>query len=109
MEIRRQLNTYRYKKSTVNRLLTYMGGDFGLEDLTPAVIDAYLLEQVNSRGTKSANRDLLELKAILNWSIRKDLFQSNPFRRIDPYPEEKFARYVPPAVELAKVRQVAIG
>lgn len=109
MQVRRQRNTYVYKKSTINRLLAYMGGDFFLDDLTSAAIDRYMFEQLRERGAKSANRDLLELKAVLNWGIRKDMALSNPFRRSEPFAEEKFSRYVPPTEDVAKVRSVAQG
>lgn len=109
MEGRRQHNTYRYKTAAVSRLIGYVGGDFFIEDLTSQEIDSYLHTQLQERGSKAANRDLLELKAVLNWAIRKDMYPSNPFRRVEPYPEEKYVRYVPQAEDVAKVRAVAEG
>jgi integrase len=109
MEVRRQLNTFKYKQAIIQRFIAHMQGDFVLEDLTIADIDAYLLARHSEDGPKTANRHLVELKAVLNWAVRKNLFQSNPFREIEPYPEQKFQRYVPPAEDVAAVRAVAEG
>jgi site-specific recombinase XerD len=90
MEARRQPNTYAYKKATINRFLIHMGGDFLLGDLTISDIDTYMLNRRQEDGPKAANRDAIELKACLNWAIRKNLWQSNPFREVEPFPEQKF-------------------
>jgi len=108
-EVRRQHNTYVYKRATANRLLAFMGGDFPLDDLTPYTIDAYMAEQLRKRGAKSANRDARELKSILNWGMRKGLCASNPFQLTERFAEEKFQRYVPPAEDIRKVFAVAEG
>jgi len=109
MEVRRQPNTFRYKRSTLQRFAAHMGGDFALEALTIADIDAYMLSRHADDGPKAANCHLVELKALLNWAIKKNLYQSNPFRQIDQFPTEKFQRYVPPADDVASVRAVAVG
>ena len=108
-EIRRQHNTYRYKSASINRLLKFMGGDFNLESITRQDIEEFAKNESYERGAKSANRDIRELKAVLNWAISKDIWQSNPFRTIEPYPETKFVRYVPPAEDVQKVRDTARG
>lgn len=109
MEARRQPNTYSYKKATINRFLRHMGGDFLLDDLTISDIDAYCLQRRNDDGPKAANRDIVELKACMNWAIRKNLWQSNLFRQVEPYPETKFQRYVPSMEDVTAVRAVAVG
>lgn len=109
MEVRRQPTTFKYKRSALQRFAAHMGGDFTLEDLTISDIDAYMLARRNDDGPKAANAHLVELKALLNWAIKKNLFQSNPFRQIEPYPVEKFQRYVPPADDVTAVRAVAKG
>lgn len=109
MQARRQPGTYRDKKAVLNRFLTYMGGDFLLEDLTAEQIDGYFAGRYTDRGAKAANRDRIELCALLNWAIRKNMWQSNPFRVVEPYPETRFVRRVPSAEELAAVRLAATG
>lgn len=107
MEARRQHNTYTSKKAVITRFLEHMGGAFCLEDLTQDHIDSFLLQRMAKRGAKAANRDLLELKAVLNWAIRKDRYQSNPFRLAEKFAEEQFIRSVPTAEEIMKIRLVA--
>ena len=127
MEARRQRVTFVGKKSVIRRFLEHMGGaSFNLEDLTIQDIDRFLMDRrVNTatqkqskrdtsvegidltKGSKAANRDLVELKAILNWAIRKDLYHRNPFRLAEKFPEEKFVRSVPTAEEIAQIRLVA--
>lgn len=109
MEARRQPNTYKYKVATINRFLVHMCGDFLLDDLTISDIDTYCLQRRNDDGPKAANRDVVELKACLNWAIRKNLWQSNLFRQVEPYPETKFQRYVPSMEDVTAVRSVAVG
>ena len=109
MEVRRRPQTFRYKQSVIQRFAAHIGGDFSLESLTLPDIDAYMLARHTEDGPKAANCHLVELKALLNWAIKKNLYQSNPFRQIDPYPTEKFQRYVPSADDVSAVRAVAAG
>jgi integrase len=110
MIARRQPNTYRYKKAVVASLIKHMGGTtFALEDLAQDDISAYLKSRWEEDGPKAANRDVVELKALWNWLIKKNKFQTNPWREVEPYPEEQFQRYVPPADDVTAVRAVAMG
>ncbi|MDL2267675.1 tyrosine-type recombinase/integrase [Desulfovibrio sp. OttesenSCG-928-G15] len=109
MQARRQRSTYRYKLNYINRFLDYMRGDFILEELTPQQIDGFFSHCLRESGAKTANRCLVELKGLWNWAIRKNLYQSNPFRPIEPFPEDRFIRRVPTAEEMAKVRLAAKG
>ena len=104
MEARRQHNTYVSKTSVIKRFLEHMGGAFILEDLTPQDIDSFLLNRYTTKGAKAANRDIVELKAVLNWAIRKDLYHRNPFRLAENFPEEKFIRSVPSSAEISQIR-----
>jgi len=104
MEARRQHNTYVSKTSIIKRFLEHMGGAFILEDLTPQDIDSFLLNRYTKKGAKAANRDIVELKAVLNWAIRKDLYHRNPFRLAENFPEEKFIRSVPSSAEISQIR-----
>ena len=51
-----------------------MGGRFSLELLRTSQIGAYLVARKDAAGPKAANRDLVELRAIMNWAIRKCLY-----------------------------------
>ena len=109
MEARRQHNTYKSKVAVTALLIKYMGGDFDISALTPSDIDAYLLARRDKSGPKAANRDIVEFKALWNWLIKKGRAQTNPWRSVEPYPEEKFQRYVPTKEDMMAVRAVAVG
>jgi integrase len=109
MEARRQHQTYLAKAAIAKALREHMGGDFDIETLTQSDIDSYLLNRLNEAGPKAANRDVVELKALWNWLIRKNRVQSNPWRTCEPFPEEKFQRYVPSKEDMMLVRAVAVG
>lgn len=109
MEARRQHQTYKAKSSIVKLLLKHMGGDFDLESITPTDINTYLLSRREQAGPKAANRDIVELKALWNWLIKKNRARSNPWRGIENFPEEKFQRYVPTKEDMMLVRAVAVG
>lgn len=104
MQTRRQHNTWQYKRAALRRFMHFMGADFALEGLTPQQIDAFFFARRDSSGPKAANRDLVELKAVMNWAIRKNLYQSNPFRPIEPFAEEAFQRRIPTLQEIESAR-----
>lgn len=107
MKARRQRNTYVYKRSTINRFLAFIGGDFLVTDITLEQIKDFHMEQYTERGAKAANRDIKELTFLMNWAIRNDLHHKNPFRRVEPYPEESYTRHVPTIDDINKARAAA--
>ena len=66
MKERRQHNTVQYKIAALRRFLSFMGGRFSLELLRSSQISAYLVARKNAIGPSAANRDLVELRAIMN-------------------------------------------
>lgn len=107
MKERRQHNTVQYKIAALRRFLSFMGGRFSLELLRSSQISAYLVARKNATGPKAANRDLVELRAVMNWAIRKRLYHDNPFLPFEKFPEKKFVRRVPTAEEIDAVLAVA--
>lgn len=107
MKERRQHNTVQYKIAALRRFLSFIGGDFQLERLRAAQISGYLVARKQAMGPKSANRDLVELRAVMNWAIRKRLYHENPFIPFEKFPEKKFVRRVPTAAEIDAVLKVA--
>lgn len=107
MEARRQPNTFQYKRTTLKRLLAFMGGRFSLENLTQAQIDLYLRKQLEARGAKAANRELVELKALFNWAMRKGYYAENPFRMQEKFSETSYIRRVPTLAEIEAVKAIA--
>ena len=107
MKERRQHNTVQYKIAALRRFLSFMGGSFPLERLRASQIGNYLVARKTAMGPKAANRDLVELRALMNWAIRKRLYHENPFVPFEKFPEKKFVRRVPTAAEIDAVLAVA--
>jgi integrase len=107
IEDRRKRNTYVYKRGTFRRVLSFFNFRLPLNEITRTVLAEYLRIQKDTRGPKAANRDLKELITIFNWAVRHDFMLRNPARAIEPYAEESYVRYVPPAEDIAAARLAA--
>ncbi len=89
------------------------------EDITKVQIIDYLSkiqskeinphEKINRKidGNKTANRHLKELKALYEWAVENEVVKVNPVRRIEPYPESPFQKYVPSANDINQVLMAA--
>lgn len=104
---RRKRNTYVYKRGTFRRVLAFLGGDISINDVTRETLISYLAAQKDERGAKAANCDLREISTLFNWAMKHGRMQTNPARPIEPYAEESYVRYVPPAEDIAAVRLAA--
>lgn len=107
MQERRQAQTFAYKRTVINRLLEFLGGDFIIEELPDSTIENYLVHLKQAASGKTANRHCKELSILWNWAIRRNHIQKNPWRAAEPFPEEKFIRHVPTLEDILKVREVA--
>lgn len=107
VEERRQHSTLRYKRSIINRLLEFLGGDFIIETLPDSTIEAFLVQIKTEKGAKASNRYCKEIAIVWNWAIRKNFIQTNPWRAFEPFPEDKFVRHVPTLDDIQKARIVA--
>lgn len=104
---RRQHMTFSYKRTVINRLLEFLEGDFIVEELSDSSVESYLVHLKQTRGAKTANRYCKELSILWNWAIRKNYIPKNPWRAVEPFPEEKFVRHVPTLDEILKAREAA--
>jgi integrase len=107
MEERRQPQTFAYKRTIINRLLEFLGGDFIIQELPDSTVENYLVHLKQEASGKTANRHCKELSILWNWAIKRNHIQKNPWRAAEPFPEEKFIRQVPTLEEIQKVREVA--
>lgn len=107
MESRRQPITFQYKRTLLKRFVTYMGGNFILEDLAQTQADSFLRHEQKLRGEKTANRALVELKTLFNWACKKNMCDHNPFRTLEKFPEVSFVRRVPTLAEIEAIKSVA--
>ncbi|WP_243546172.1 tyrosine-type recombinase/integrase [Pseudodesulfovibrio tunisiensis] len=104
---RRKRNTFIYKRSTFRRVLEYFNFRLPLKEINRDILAAYVRDQKKVRGSKAANCDLREIGTLFNWAIRRGHMIANPARQIEPYAEEAYVRYVPPAEDIAAVRMAA--
>jgi len=108
--IKMQKNTWRNKASVYRRFLGFIGSDIEIEMITPKQISNFLQDRALADNNSCANRDLKEINAMFNWALnQKRINSGNPAYDIEPYPEDKEHRYIPPAEDIAKVRLIASG
>lgn len=105
---RMQPNTVRQKAFVFRSFVTYLGVDPQAETVSCIQISHYLNQRAARDGSKAANRDLKELNALYNWSLRLEIINGrNPCSSIQNYPEQLYRPYVPPPEDIDRVRLVA--
>ena len=105
---RMQLNTVRQKAFVYRSFLAFLGADVPVVIITTKQISDYLNNRAAKDGSKAANRDLRDLKALYNWGLRQEIIEGkNPCNPIEKYPEEPYRPYIPPPEDIDKVRLVA--
>ncbi|MGC8492055.1 MAG: tyrosine-type recombinase/integrase [Syntrophobacteraceae bacterium] len=103
-EARMQSNTVNMKSNYLAQFLRELGSNtFQAEAVSKVQIIEHLMAVQEKSGNKLANRHLKELKALYNWGIRNDYVAGNPALTIEPYSEEPFIKYVPPAKDIDAV------
>lgn len=105
---RRKFNTYIYKRSVLKKAVSSFQ-DMHIRHITFEHIENHIKVIQQSISPKSANRHLMEIGAVFNFAIRKNLCQHNPCRQVERYAEESYRRYVPPAEDIAAVIMAAQG
>lgn len=73
------------------------------EDVTHLQVLDYLEGLQRREGSKRANRDLKDLLALYNWANKYRIIQENPFRGIEPFPEDPAIKYIPPPEDIDAV------
>ena len=111
-DARMQKGTVSDKLHHLTSFVTWIGKDVPFIAISAAQARDYAshilrITQRPKDPKKTANRHIRDLKALWNWHIRHDFQGTNPFKCVEPYPEDDVARYVPPAEDVAKVLQVA--
>ncbi len=94
--------TCTWKANVINSALAFWKYDPYMNDLSTLMIETFL----NDIGSgKTANRYKRELKNFFNYAITRGLAVENHARKIEPFKEKKYKRYVPPAddIEAAKM------
>jgi len=102
-------NTIRQKAFVYRSLVGFIGEDFRCDNLPKVTLAEYLARRRQEKGSKAANRDLRDLKALYSWALKWGLCPLNPVALIEPYPEERTAKYVPPLEDFNRVLMAAQG
>jgi integrase len=108
-KLRMQHNTYRTKRACYRRFLGHLGADLPVEHITKKAVSDFLQQRAMKSGNIASNRDRKDLLALFRWAARKDISTVDPIRGIEPYPETKEPKYVPPVQDVAAVRLIAKG
>ncbi|MHC1788252.1 tyrosine-type recombinase/integrase [Solidesulfovibrio sp.] len=92
--------THSEKKYVFKRFVNSVGPDVPLAAVDIDAAETYLDSQAEDRSGNSANKDRKNLAWAWDWAkkrFRKQGFPQgdNPFRAVDPYPEDRKDRYVP--------------
>lgn len=105
-KLRMQPNSIGQKIFVYRSFLQFINGDQPAPNVTRQTVSKYLENRAMTKGNKSANRHLRDLKACYNWAIESEIDQTlikNPCKGIKPLPENPYIPYVPPPEDIAKV------
>jgi len=103
--------TYKEKQSVFKRFFKEVNPEMDVADLSPAVVQAYLLRQKKERSGYASNKERKNLLAGWNWGrlyMTPKLPKENPFET-PKMPETRSPRYVPPEKDFWKVFKEAEG
>ena len=67
----------------------------GVQDITRARVNAYLIARAEEVATRTANVELAGLKRMLNWAVDTGLIANNPIARVKPLPVRPLERRRP--------------
>lgn len=93
--------TMQEKYRHLTEFAEFVGQDFPAQELSVATAKAFIAKVQRERGNKSANRRLGDLQAC--WTWHKHALPANPWKSVQPYPEEEFVKYVPSAEDVKAV------
>jgi integrase len=84
-------------------------GNFNCSEITPAMIQAYLLSRKRETSAYTANKDLRYLRALFNFAMHptRKWMDQNPTEGIEFFPVEKRIKYVPPKEDVLRVIMAA--
>lgn len=103
LEIRRSNGHFQRNKTLFEELIKRWGMNSAI---TTEDVEAYLNELAKASKHK-ANVALRLIRALFNHGIRKNWFDFDPTRGIDPYGIEKKKKYIPPFEDIEKVMSLA--
>ena len=100
-EARMQPNSVRERFCHLKELAATLGTDVPARDIIPTFAKTCIAAMQAKHGNKGANRRLRVYKACWNW--HREALPENPWRAVQPYPEDEHVKYVPPPDDVDKV------
>lgn len=84
-------------------------GQLDCSELTPGMVQAFLIKRQRDHSSQTANKELRYLRAMFNFgkSPKRKWISSNPTDGIDFFPVDKTVKYVPPKKDVLKVINAA--
>lgn len=99
-------NTYGYKIKLFDDAVTFWDEDPEIP-IEPFLIRKFIAYLFETQTEAKANRSLRELNTLFRWAVANHFMEANPATAVDPYAEDGFKKYVPPAQDIAKTLLVA--
>ncbi len=103
-EARMRANTVQEKFTHYTDFATFLEVDTPAQAITVPIAQDFAARIHDIKDSKGANRYMRNLKALWNWFIRRGEIGENPWSAVQPYPEERYVKYVPPVEDVAQVR-----
>ena len=103
---RMRKNTWRAKAKYYREFIAWRKGeDIAVDQITGTLLNDYLTHIQEKYGSKRANRDLKDIKAMFSWGMRQEGYGViiNPCRYVEGFPEDPFVKYVPPLEDIDAV------
>lgn len=111
VKVRFSDKTYKEKQTVFKRFFKLIDPETLVNNLTPAMVMGYIVQQSQERGGNCANKDRKNLVAGWHWGMKyftPTLPGPNPCL-VERMPEKRHPRYVPPDQDFWKVYNVAEG
>ncbi|MBW1987370.1 MAG: site-specific integrase [Deltaproteobacteria bacterium] len=102
-ERRRAAKTVEYRKIVFRRFLAF-SGNLPVKDITPALVESYLLTRPTNNNF---NKDRTELNTLFNWALRRGYIVSNPVFFVEKVPVERPAKVIPTPEEMGRILMAA--
>jgi integrase len=105
-ELRYTRKVFKEKKSLCERLTVLWGAVFA-EDVTPAMVNAYLQDIARTKSANRHNKDRKNLLAMWSWGVKILDLPSNPVAKCSKLPHDRAPQYTPPTEDILKVLMAA--
>ena len=100
--------TFQAKQYLCRLVLAAWGADMQVDNITPAMVSAFINAQAATRSNDAANKDRKNLLAMWHWGMDILKIKNNPLtKEIRKKPHDRAPQYVPPTEDILRILQVA--